>query len=130
MAVTFDPLTLLDVLPDLIADAVRARTQPPAGAVTKSTATVMSVLSASSAEIQLDEDEPGTFTTVQVAAFVQAGDRVVVFHSAGGGAVILGSGSAQFASAVIPPTIDLSTTLVDEAGVPIVDDVGLAILTA
>ncbi len=86
---------LVGLLPDLIADALRAaRPQTIPGGITKLSGTVATAGDLT-AEVQLDEDEPGILTTVQLAAAVSAGDRVVILLEESGGAVVVGSGNAQ-----------------------------------
>lgn len=88
---------LVEILPDLIADAIRnARPVSLPGAVTKQTGTVVTA-GISTAEVQLDADEPGILTTVQLGGDAEAGDRVVILLEENGGAVTVGKGSGSSA---------------------------------
>lgn len=91
---------LADVLPDVIADNLRlsrARPLRANGVPTKLTGTVVDV-GTTTADVQLDDDAPGIYSTVQMAAPVAIGNRVVILHDPSGGAHIVGNGSAAFAT--------------------------------
>lgn len=112
---------LQEMLPDLIAGAVRAREQRPAlpgGTPTMSTGTVRAI-SGGTAQVQLDEDAEGDLTEVQVAGSVAIADRVPVFFTAGGGAVIIAGGSGGGGSSNPPP--DSTTTTVTRTSSDSVD---------
>lgn len=89
---------LIEALPDIIAEGIReANLVNPAvqhDLVTKSTGTVIDVAADGfSAVVQLDEDDPGDYTTVQLATGVSVGDRVLVLMGSAGGAIAFGNGA-------------------------------------
>lgn len=95
---TISVAELLEILPDLIDQAIRARDNraPDVQHALASikTGTAVSV-DDTTVEVQLDDDDPGTTVTVQAATVVAEGDRVVVLLRSGGGAYAIGNGGLQ-----------------------------------
>lgn len=89
---------LLEILPGLIDDAIRARDQRAPAAqhalASIKTGTAVSV-DDTTVEVQLDDDTPGVTVTVQAATLIAEGDRVVVLLRSGGGAYAIGNGGLQ-----------------------------------
>jgi hypothetical protein len=101
--ITLSLTELLEILPSLIDDAIRARDDRPpdvAHALASIKTGTAVAVDDTSVEVQLDDDAPGTTVTVQPATLIAEGDRVVVLLRSGGGAYAIGNGAAQTATPV------------------------------
>lgn len=116
------------ILPGLIAEGIyESRLKPPPSAhdaLTQSTGTVVSA-GATTALVQLDQDDPGVYATLQLATAVADGGRFLALMRSNGGGTIVGSdtaiaGGTAGASGILPNVANAVTaqTSLDQSGGP------------